>query len=501
MSLRLLVPLFALLLYACGGGGNVGGEDRGIVLKLSEVSQGPYSRLTLRISGKDFEPLTYSKEGPLQPGQKVIFNVNVPQGSERLIEAILYDKDGRPVYYAYVVSDLTPDAHVVLELKPTGGSAEVFEGFLDQMVKIGGRVLVLSEDLYSTNWQLDANTRDLLPGAYLAFITPKGVFYASVGERLVVESLYTLYLQDAPADVELFGSVEGPAQGNLTASSLRVASDKRVALVGFGDGLYYAVGSSLEQPISLSGPTCRSGSEPDCGKVRVSVQGFYLDATQMLATYKGITFPVGRPDGFLLSDLLNYSVRLERRIESQGCNVYVSVFADLPKPLPAEHSVSLSPIPLSMDPPFQNLRAYSKGFSATYECRVSRREFLTFPKEGESVRVEALLDDQWVGTTIQNPSSVKEFKMHPFRIKDVSLSLAKDYLLFEFSTNQRPKYCSLELFSANYYAHVSKIPPHRSYLKISKLSDRFFETIPCYKLTCFWEEGYARKEQCPTALY
>jgi hypothetical protein len=91
--------------------------------------------------------------------------------------------------------------------------------------------------------------------------------------------------------------------------------------------------------------------------------------------------------------------------------------------------------------------------------------------------------------------------MHPFRIKDVSLSLAKDYLLFEFSTNQRPKYCSLELFSANYYAHVSRIPPHRSYLKLSKLSDRFFETIPCYKLTCFWEEGYARKEQCPTAQY
>jgi len=63
MSLRWLVPLFALLLYACGGGGNVGGEDRGIVLKLSEVSQGPYSRLTLRISGKDFEPLTYSEGG------------------------------------------------------------------------------------------------------------------------------------------------------------------------------------------------------------------------------------------------------------------------------------------------------------------------------------------------------------------------------------------------------------------------------------------------------
>ena len=77
------MPLFALLLYACGGGGNVGGEDRGIVLKLSEVSQGPYSRLTLRISGKDFEPLTYSKEGPLQPGQKVIFNVSVPQGSKK----------------------------------------------------------------------------------------------------------------------------------------------------------------------------------------------------------------------------------------------------------------------------------------------------------------------------------------------------------------------------------------------------------------------------------
>ena len=255
----------------------------------------------------------------------------------------------------------------------------------------------------------------------------------------------------------------------------------------------------IDAPILLEGPTCAGAPSPDCRRVDVRVGGFVLGPTRMVANYRRIEFFVGSPESFFFSDLLDYSVQLERTIQSDSCAIHIKLLKSIQKPLPEEYSINLQPKSYILDEPFWSLRAYSKSSHIQHQCAVGRREFFAFPSEEDTLFVEAFLDSQWVGTKLERPLEVREVNLPRLRIKDVNLSLEDSYLLFEFSTTERPSYCNLELFSQEYSATVYRIPPHRTYLKISKLSDRFFESTPSYRLTCFGEGGgYARVEGPPS---
>ena len=502
-ALRLCFLLFALVVLSCGGGQKVHSSG-GIVFYLSETSYAtPYSKLVLRISGKEFEPKVYVKDGPLYPGQRVVFEVEVPSGKERLIEAILYDGNMNPVYYAYTVSDLSPDSYILLSLKPTAGSVEVLETFSDQSVRAEGEeVFVLSEDLFSLNWKLKAYEEGFLPGAYLAVLTHRGVIYAPVGQKLPLERQYTINVENPIAGLELFGSYEGVLEGSLRTTSSRITSDKKVALLGIGEGIYHAIGKPLDQSVLLEGPACTSNPSPDCKSIDVRVEGFGLEPKEVLANYRGIEFPVGEPGSFLFLEELEYYLRLERSIESESCLAYFSRLERIENPIPEEYRTEIQHRSFILDVPFKRLRAYTSSSLSLYECRVNRREFFALLSGQEELFVEVFVDGQWVGVKLNKPQEVREVKLPSLRIKEVKLSLEESYLLFEFSTTEKTSYCNLELFSGEYTATIYKIPPHRTHLKVSKLSKEFFESIPSYRLTCFREDGsYARREGPPHELY
>ncbi|WP_304089667.1 hypothetical protein [Hydrogenobacter thermophilus] len=491
--MRRFLFLFLFLVMSCGGGGQ---ESARIVLRMTSSLAPFYTKVSIRISGKEFEPIWQSKEGIFYPGDRVSFEVNMPEGKERLIEAVIYDPEGKPLYYASKTLDLSKDSTVIMDMKPSQKKVNSYQVFSDGKKPIGNAVFYLfSEDLYSINASFstsqNADAYPYMVGSYMAYYDGKAWRFLYLPEPsdadILLYERYTLpaQLPEGIESMKVYGSYEGiltSRDNSLSLLSERMLSDGTAILTGFSDGIYYSVSKGS---ISFK-RACQE--EGECRSLNVDITGEEPDTYTLFASYGGIRFPVAYGELFIYKPYLTYYLYTAGMVK-EPCVMRYSIFTELKDFTGSAHvNIKLRTVSFEGIKPNATLRLYSTdgNFEMEGHCESSSKGILKIPY-WDSLYAESIYPDGKVVGVFLRP----EDNSLTFPDVDLEVSayeLKDNYLLLEFKRGTTLAWCSLKLFSEGFELTVDKIPPWRSYLKFKRL-ENFFDKLPDYTLRCYSEDG------------
>ncbi len=473
-----LALLAFFLLLSCGS--NPQREE--IVLKFSSTIEAPFfSKVELFIMGEDFETIELSKEGPFFPGDRVPFEVELPAGSERTFEAIVYDPSGQPVYYGSTVSEVPTDREIVVELKPTDGKVSSFERFSNGASPSGGVEFFLVSSELSRIYKAgitspEGEAADYLPGTYIAYKEERNKFkfsYVSSREdlKLFLKKRYEIKVSLPPGEsfLLLSGSFSGLVEDGYILS---VISDKLLkgglaVVSGLGSSLYLNLSASEVLDFPLEG--CFQG-DFNCLPLNIQIDGLPYTSYEVYGQRGEIRFLMGVRGSFWKLEGLEYLLKVQGNPLSDGiCVGEWSVWTGLGNTFDGSAFISLKPslFKLELTGPSE-VRLWSQEMEANLSCEGSASFILPY-MEGGKVIVEAVYDGgRFSGKIVQIGDEVS-FSLPEPALKDVEIRETEEYLLIKFARPPEFGECSLALSSDIVELEVDYIPPHRTYLKIRKL--------------------------------
>jgi len=479
--------LLIALLFSCGGGdGSLRVEFR----LLSPAGAPYYTKVSVRVSGFEFEPIEKSKDGRFYPGDRVSFELDLPEGKERHIEAVIFDHEGKPAYYGRKTLDLKRNQTVVMEMLPTSTSYGVREQFLDAQMPLPSLELYLiSEDLYSLNSNYDLKGPHLWLGSYLAFKDQRGLilhYLEGPMERVfggIFPKNIELTLPPGEKGLYLYGSFEGWVDEGVKVLSLAsnlTLSDGRALLAGYGDRLYYSL-SSVRTDFR---PACELFR---CGVLKLEAQGPGIRDTLLFLEYLGLRVPAQEGERFPLVDGGSYLLRLRGGMK-EPCIMDYTLFVPLGARFSGEGKLSLDVRKVRVEgiKPQAHIRVYSDNLSMEGQCESSAKEELYIPfYEREDLWVEANYPKGLsVGRKIGKGAESLSMPNISLELRDYNLR--EGTLSFRFERVGFNGWCSLRLKWENDEVYVDRMPPWRSYIRLRNISE---DRLPDYTLTCFTEDG------------
>lgn len=497
------VFLIFLFVMSCGGGGNTS-----IILNMDSSLAPYYTKVSVRISGEEFDPILYSKEGTFYPGDVVTFNVNIPEGKERLVEAIIYDPEGNPVYYASKTLDMSKDTTLIMDMKPSQKRVFSYEVFSDGKKYAGGvNFYLFSEDLYSLNASFSTlqsgDTYAYMLGSYLAYHDGKVWRFLYLQDQLdqdiFLYGRYTLpiKLPDGITSMEVYGSYEGlltETDKSVSVFSEKMLSDGTVVFIGYADGLYYSVS---KDSVNFK-KACQV--EGECKALNIKFTGEKPDTYTLFASYGGIRFPITYGELFIYNPHLTYSLYISGKIK-EPCVMRYSMFTELQNFTgSADIDIQLRDVSFESATPSVTMRVYSTdgNFEMEGSCESSAKGVFKIPYKG-NVYVESVYPDgKSVGVFLNPEESRVSFPETDLEV--LRYEFRNNYLFLKFKRGSDLPWCSLKLFSEGSELIVDKIPPWRSYFKIKNAGD-LFGKLPDYTLRCYSEDKKYYVEVNSTKLH
>ncbi len=476
--------LFLFLLFSCGGG-----ENKGLSLQLRFSSSEPYyTGVWLRVSGRDFEPVFVQRSGVFYPGDRVVFELEVPPGKERHIEAVILDPEGKPAFYGRSTLDL-PAGVVVMDMRESFLRVDLREPFLDGSVPVEGVVFDLfSEDLYSLNY---SSSGDLFwVGSYLSFVQEGGrVFHYLEGPGIYGFDYLRLYsfslpLPQGEEKLELYGSYVGEiSKGNtrIDVPSDRLLSGGRPLLVGMGKRLYFYLDGSFK-------PACELF---ECKPLRLSISAPELRSYGVFLKPYGLELLAQEGERFVSLRGLGYWLRLEGSVKTP-CRMDYSLWVSLGEAFSGEAKVEVKTrrVKILGTYPSALIRIYSENLRMEGSCESSARDGLLIPYGvEEDLWVEARYPEGLaVGALLKRDQEVLSLPAVDLK---VDMRLLGSELLVAFERLGFWGWCSLELWEGQKRLYIDRIPPWRSYVRLR--NPGYFDKAPEYKLRCEWDEGYVER--------
>ncbi len=496
--------LFLLLLFSCGG--EKASEPATLLLKLSSQTDAPYyTKVELYINGPDTEPRVYVKEGRFLPGSSVVFEVDIPEGKERLFEAILYDHLSRPVYYGSLTQDSKKDSVHVLELFPSyrrlSFPLELSDSLMEQH-SIGVEVFLRSEDLYferSAGIHTDSLEGYLL-GRYVCIkrdIRTSCHYLPSLKDGILplrVEDYKSLEIT-SPADHTLYlsGSVWGFLYGSASfpLSSDRVSS-QGIILTAFNAEPYLYVGPPTERvDLTVACPDA-------CLDVGLQVQGledYQVEPAELIyRNIKARASSYDEPLRVIRVDGAEYILRVSRTYQTAECDaraVAGVLTDDLTQPV-SLRVYTYEPVIKLGDITY--LRVYDpeelSEFYMSCHRNTNNQRVLIITGGGGKLWVEWSKPAQGVskrwGMLVDFPA---EEMVNPDHDVNISLTPNGDHLLVRLERRGVSR-CELLLENALLRLSVDYIPPHRSSLKI-RLPEEALQSMFHYYLRCYTPDGWS----------
>lgn len=457
-------------------------------LRLLSSSYPYYSEVWLRVSGLEFEPVFIRRSGPFYPGDRVVFEVNIPIGKERHIEAVILDPEGKPAYYGKKALDLYGGV-VVMDMLPTQMSLEMYEGFLDGKAPVNGvEVFLLSEDLYSLN--MSATGGVFWVGSYIAYRDDRGWRFHYLDAPQSIKLSFSKYYQrsvDLPEGeetLELYGSYVGSVSkgdSGIKIESSRLLLGGVPVLAGVGKRLYYLVDGSFK-------PACELF---ECRNLNLSISAPNLDTYRLFISYMGLDLPAKEGNRFVYIRGLPYRLRLEGGIR-EPCRMDYRLWVDLGEDFSGEPKVQVKTKRVRVEgiSPNAYLRIYSKDLELGGYCESSARDGILVPYvKDEDLWVEASYPNGLVvGMLLRSGQETIVMPEVNLRVEE---KLSSDVLTFVFERIGFSGWCSLELLSGEKKVYIDRIPPWRSHIKLKTYG--YFEKAPNYRLRCERDYGYVEK--------
>ncbi len=478
MRKKLLFGL-ALALFSCGG--DKGQPKATISLSFKQVPQVEYfSRVLLRVSWAEGE-FQSQKEGKFYPGDKVVFNLDLPEGEERSLEVFLFDPQGKPLYYRSVfLQKLSKGDSITVELLPTEGTIKTYELRSDGRVEGSKEVYLFGEDLFFSGGRFEGYVAGAVAGLRAG---KRAYFYYLQGKEnsLEYEESYSLKVKALPSkSLYITGSAEGFLSQDSTfeAGSRAISSEGQAFLCGLeGSSLYYALGSASTS-LSLISASTNTYS-------LLQNMSFYGTLTE----YKGIRAVCGYADGSSLTvlELPGASHYAGYEISSQSeCMPSGYEYINLSSSPNVKFSNFLVPSPSSW-------RIYSADglYELYFECSVPNMVSVSVPYlQDRQVFVERRLP-QGGYRRLLKLSGLSRWEEDGHAIKSLTVESQKDRLLIRYEKMGDFKACHLKLYNQTLEVFIRNIPPYRSYIKLSRnsLVEELFKESPGAELVCEFEGG------------
>ncbi len=475
--MALLLTLF-LLILSCGGGT----AKREIELRFTGgVVDAPYfTGVVVRVSGEDFEPSLFGRNGIFFPGDVVSINISIPEGPERHFEAFVYDHLGNPVYYGAKTVDVTQKSRIVIELHPSEAIISGYLRFYDGEVSADADVYIINEDLYIPYGPLgtsDGTLTTYLTGSYIAYLEDERTLrysysYSSDEVDIYLEGLksYTVFLPFGERSLYLTGSYEGAVHDGdvIEVRTGRILGDHSIVLSGAGEkGFYFFIGSPGGGTVSTWNSTCVTFEEPDCLPLKLSFSGVLPEGFELYGVYRGIKFLARRGLYFWMNPELSYRLRLYGVMRYENCSYSWMLEIDLPDDFSGRGLITTGAYYVSVPEGIRGyFRVYGEGLEVEGFCGggkvIKIPVFDSFPS-GAFLEVER--EGKRYGAVV----SEGEVVFPEIDIEDVVVRPGNEVLYFSFRRVGDLADCELTLHGSNYRIHVDRIPPWRSYLKIRDL--------------------------------
>ncbi|MEN3034512.1 MAG: hypothetical protein ABDH18_05945, partial [Aquificaceae bacterium] len=454
--------------------------------------QEPFSRLVLRVSLPEANPVELVREGPINPGDIVTFNLTLPNGEERTIEAFLYDRMQRPVFYRSVfLPSLNRQTTVRIDLLPSERKVLTYELRSNGKLETKSKVFVYSEDLYSLNSIYDG----FLIGKVVAVREGSRAFAMYFDEgNLPVELSFVrereFDVNVIAKDLTLSGSLKGTIAPKMKALSDSIAVDDSLLVCAKdSSSLYFSLGPS----VSLS-KVCSINQISDCLSITfTSPPG--LSPKEPILRFSNITCDAGFVvSGQTQSKILTFpSIRGELlagfNIDIRG-DCLVKGFEHSKIPLPELKTASLE---LS-SPSLYTIESTDGLFKLDINCIAKDKAKINFPYLENRQVVISRQSGKQIFSMISTLQDLKTFSPPDFEL-DLSIEDKRDHLFVTFPKRGNFSSCELHIFSKSLEIKVDKIPPSRSHLKIIKQGA--FENLDSLQravIRCSFNNGFLQRE-------
>ncbi len=470
-----------MFFLSCGGGS--GEQKPTLGLRLLGGVDAPYfTKVWVRVSGYELEPRELTKEGIFYPGERVVFELDLPEGKERLVEALVYDHRGVPVYYGWGFYHLAKNSVAVVELKPCITQVSAQEVFLDKNLPTEGDFFLLNAEGLRVNFTSRAPSSLCLGGAIVAYSTAKGwrlnYIENPAPTTLRLERLYSVETS-LPAGVSLldvYGSVRSTFRGgSLELLSSRITSNKEPILAGYDrNGRLYLFRNG--------------GFQRACGECRslelITPEGF--SATLWGERY-GIFLPLQQGELYPPSEGFNYYANIEGYVKEPCVFFYSEMFplkdfGGSARIEPKRRSLFVEGIK-----PEAKIKVYSIDGQYTTEgvCNsFSGRLFINQLVDRELWFEVVYPDGRFYGFLLKpTQESLKVFE-EKLEVEDFRLEKNRLYLKVSKSSNLVA--CSLELAWDGGSLYLDRMPG--SYIRLD--AGLFgIKDIKSYRLVCYSKEG------------
>lgn len=496
--------LLIMLIYVFSCSGNVVNKKQDnmngsilLTMSIKGVSQVPYfSKIFLRVSYPEgvYEEI---KEGRFMPGDQVVFKLGIPPGGERTIEVILFEPQGRPIYYrSLFLESLSEHDTVRIELQPSEGTIKTYELRSNGKIEREKVLRLYSEDLYSDNGEFNG----YLVGKFVGLSVGNRIYLEYVADENRSIEMYfdeNVRLKVLGAEgLELSGSAEGYVDndGSIYTVSSRLTLQGEALLCAVEDNkVYYAFSSGELNMLKY----CPSEA---CKAYRLSYPENYSLSSPVLV-FRGIKCNggyVGESDFVHFPDVagsLHYAglnFNLSSVCEPRG---YMYKRLD-------ETTDRLFPQKITLRVPSPSTwRIYSPDgfYFLEASCPVPNGVSFVVPYlEDKEVIVEHRL-----GNTVYAKrgrlSQLDGWDWEGNDIREFFLERRRDHLFVRYEPVGSFKKCHLFLKFVDLEVYVNNIPTHRRYLKL-----RFTEKpLMQARLRCELDNGYVEKfhsEVLATAL-
>lgn len=493
MRLKPWLILSAFML-SCGPKGSE--SELRLTFNFSQVStQSTFSKLVLRVSMPETNPVELIRQGPINAGDTVVFNLTLPSGEERTIEAFLYDNLQRPIFYRSVfLPSLTRESTLSIDLLPSERSVFTYELRSNGKLSTKSKVFVYSEDLYSLNGIYDG----LLIGKAIALRDGSMAFatFAQDGNSPVELSFISqreLQISPPSKNLVLSGSVEGPFEPIMkTQSNLLTIEDFALVCAKDSDSLYF----SFSPSVSLS-KVCSLNQSAGClvftfdnlpsltpREPLLRVSNIYCSAGFAIAgqTQSKIV-ALSAPNAELFA---GFNISIQGDCIAKG-------FEHSNFPIPSPKTASLE----FLSPSFYVIESTDGLFKLEINCISKERAKATFPYLQNR---EVFIIQKDGNKSIALNSKLSELKSFnaPNLELDLSIEDRKDHLFVRFPKRGSFSSCELYVISDTLSIKVDKIPPLRSHLKIArKGAFEPFGTLQRASIRCSFNGGYVQREFLP----
>ena len=499
----MLFLLLAVLILSCGGGQGSGPK---IELSFKGVVDAPYfTTVEVRVSGEEFEPLMAKRTGIFFPGDVVEFDIPIPEGSERLFEATVYDNLGNPVYYGAKTTDVNPGSRIVIELHPSSAKVYGLLRYIDTEVPTEIELFKVNEDLYTGFGPEKTGDEPLdtyLIGSYVAYVDKdRSVRYTysySLSDIFLYKEdtkSFSVEIPQGEAFLYLTGSYEGGVSpgDNISVPTGRLFSDGSLVLSGIGEGIYTFFGVPQEGVVIFNHSTCLTLTEPDCLPLKLGFSGLMPERVEIYGVYNGVRFLASTKDHFWYSPDIDYRLKVYGTLGTENCIYNWSLERELPEGFNGEGELFIDTLIISVPEGISGgLRIYGEGIELEGFCEgikeIKVPVFDTLPPE---TYLELEKAGRKVGALVEG----KEVVFPKLDIREILAELRENTLFFKFIREGELGECELLLEGESYKLFIDRIPPWRSYIKLKDLmgidlKDKFEEGI-FYRLKCYSNDGKA----------